>query len=58
MRGDIKIVISHLSDFRLPKLAPLERLPRRQRVGPSASLDEHSTVNRFENITWQGGDVK
>lgn len=25
----------------LPKLAPIERLPRLQRVGPSASLDEH-----------------
>gem|GEM_PF-6791295 len=23
-----------------PKLAPLERLPKRHRVGPSASLDE------------------
>jgi len=24
-----------------PKLAPLERLPKRHRVGPSASLDEY-----------------
>lgn len=40
MRGDINMAISHLSDMCLPKLAPLERLPKRQRVGPSASLDE------------------
>ena len=33
-------IISHLPDTRLPKLAPLERLPKRHRVGPSASLDE------------------
>jgi hypothetical protein len=33
-------IISHLPDIRLPKLAPLERLPKRHRVGPSASLDE------------------
>jgi hypothetical protein len=29
----------------LPKLAPLERLPRFQRVGPSTSLDEYRSQN-------------
>jgi hypothetical protein len=54
-RGDTRThIISHLPDFRLPKLAPsslitvygpliTDWLPRRHRVGPSASLDEHST---------------
>jgi len=43
MRGDKQkhVAISHLSDNCPPKLAPLERLPKRHRVGPSASLDEY-----------------
>ena len=42
MRGDRqkRVAISHLPDNCPPKLAPLERLPKRHRVGPSASLDE------------------
>ena len=50
MRGDKQTrVISHLPDvwatniaYNPPKLAPLERLPKRHRVGPSASLDEYT----------------
>jgi hypothetical protein len=32
----------HTSPYNPPKLAPLERLPKRHRVGPSASLDEYT----------------
>ena len=41
MRGDTPSAY-HLSSpgHCPPKLAPLERLPKRHRVGPSASLDE------------------
>jgi hypothetical protein len=40
-----------------PKLAPLERLPKRHRVGPSASLDEYRTINDCESVSQGKGHV-
>jgi len=40
-----------------PKLAPLERLPKRHRVGPSASLDEYRTINCAESVSQGKGHV-
>lgn len=40
-----------------PKLAPLERLPKRHRVGPSASLDEYRTINYCESVSQPSGHV-
>ena len=51
------MVISHLPDFRPPKLAPLERLPKRHRVGPSASLDEYRILNCGESLSQGSGHV-
>ena len=54
MRGDTPSAY-HLSSpghaLGPPKLAPLERLPKRHRVGPSASLDEQiRNLFRFYNM--------
>jgi len=40
-----------------PKLAPLERLPKRHRVGPSASLDEYRTINYCGSVSQAGSHV-
>jgi hypothetical protein len=59
MRGDKQkhVAISHLPDNCPPKLAPLERLPKRHRVGPSASLDEYRTNNYFESVSQASSHV-
>jgi hypothetical protein len=53
--------MSHLSSpghvYGPPKLAPLERLPKRHRVGPSASLDEYRTNNYFESLSQAASHV-
>jgi len=51
------MVISHLPDNCPPKLAPLERLPKRHRVGPSASLDEYRTIDCCESVSQGSGHV-
>src|ERR1043165_22916 len=59
MRGDRqkRLAISHLPDNCPPKLAPLERLPKRHRVGPSASLDEYRTISCCESVSQGKGHV-
>lgn len=66
MRGDI-LSRSHLSSLSvgrhnvvptLPKLAPLERLPKRQRVGPSASLDEYRTMKLLREFITRKWDCQ
>jgi hypothetical protein len=62
MRGDTPSAY-HLSSpghvLGPPKLAPLERLPKRHRVGPSASLDEQiRNLCRFYNMMGEPCQIK